>query len=98
MLITLYASVNNFAKIIKKTNVAADYNYHLKDRNNALYKLENYPETNSTVILDSQKINWLDKINVLKKIGVTNFRIELLEENYEETIKLIEKVESIINE
>lgn len=85
-------------KIIKKTNVAADYNYHLKDRNNALYKLENYPETNSTVILDSQKINWLDKINVLKKIGVTNFRIELLEENYEETIKLIEKVESIRNE
>ena len=38
------------------------------------------------------KINLLEYLNEFKKWGISNFRIELLDESYEEVIKLIERV------
>ena len=66
--------------------------YYLKDRNNEKYLLENNPLTHGTSILDCHKIDLIKDIKSLKSLGVNNFRIELLEENYEESKKIIERV------
>lgn len=66
--------------------------YYLKDRNNEKYLLENNPLTHGTSILDCHKIDLIKDIKSLKNLGVNNFRIELLEENYEESKKIIERV------
>ena len=70
-------------------------NYFLKDRNNKLYKLEHEKDTHSTVILNCNKTNLIDNISELKKYGVTNFRIELMNETKEEIKELIERVKKL---
>jgi len=71
-----------------------DNNYYLKDRNNKLYRLENNKYTHGTTILNCNKTDLIKDIPKLKEIGITNFRIELLDENYEEAKELIERVKT----
>lgn len=66
--------------------------YYLKDRNNELYRILTNKETHSTTILHYKNIDWINNISVLKEYGVKNFRIILLDENYEETKNIIERV------
>jgi len=70
--------------------------YYIKDRNNMMYRLENNHLTHSTTILNCNKTNLIENIPELKKYGVTNYRIELLDENKEETKELIERVKKYI--
>lgn len=69
-----------------------NHKYYLKDRNNELYRIENNNLTHSTTILNYKKIDLISHIKELKSMGVNNFRIELLDETYEEVKKIIERV------
>lgn len=69
--------------------------YYLVDRNQAKYPIINHTLNHSTTILSSKKYDFLDKLPELKKMGITNYRIELLDESKEEIIKIIERVKKI---
>ena len=86
--------------IINKNNLPChvclnNKKYYLKDRNNQMYRLINNRDTHSTTILNTHKTDLIDNIKYYKSIGITNFRIELLDEDYETTKKLIERVRKI---
>lgn len=97
LMIMKYCPLNTIVNKDKICKVCQNNNkYYLKDRNNKLYRIENNKDTHSTVILNCNKTNILDKINELKNIGVTNFRIEFLDENKEEIKEIIERVKKYI--
>ena len=39
-----------------------------------------------------KKINYLDKMSYYKRIGIRSYRLELLDEDYNETINLIKQI------
>ena len=96
-MIMKYCPLNTIVNKDKICRVCQNDNkYYLKDRNNKLYRLENNKDTHSTVILNCNKTNLIDKIDELKKYGVTNFRIEFLDETKEEVKEIIERVKKYI--
>ncbi len=93
LMIMKYCPLNTLINNKDKCNICMSNNkYYLKDRNNSYYRIDSNILNHSTTILNTYKNNLLDKINLLKRLGVKNFRLELLDENYNETIKLIERV------
>ena len=93
LMIMKYCLVNELVNKDKLCSLCTkNNNYYLKDRNNALYKIETNIINHSNTILNTNKTNYLDKLAILKEMGIKNFRIELLDEDYNETIKLIERV------
>lgn len=97
LMIMKYCPLNTIVNKDKICRVCqSDNKYYLKDRNNKLYRLENNKDTHSTVILNCNKTNLIDKIDELKKYGVTNFRIEFLDETKEEVKEIIERVKKYI--
>lgn len=93
LMLMKYCPLNKIVNKEKICNVCKNgKTYYLKDRNNMFYRLQNDTCTHSTTILNCNKTNLINEIRTLKDIGVTNFRIELLDENYEETVDLIERV------
>lgn len=63
--------------------------YELEDRNKEKYPILNNYETHSTVILNYKVRNLVNDMPLLKKAGINNFRIELYDETYEQTIELV---------
>ena len=93
LMLMKYCPLNKIVNKEKVCKVCQNNNkYYLKDRNNKFYRLENNRETHSTSILNCNKTDLICDIRKLKEMGITNFRIELLDENYEETKELIERV------
>ena len=45
-----------------------------------------------THIMHYKKINYIDNIEYYKNIGIRSFRLELLDETYDEVIKLINEI------
>ena len=69
-----------------------DKKYYLEDRNKKLYKLESNPLTHSTTIMNTNLTDLRKDINTLKNLGIKNFRLEFLDETYEEVKEIIEGV------
>jgi len=93
LMLMKYCPLNTIINKDKVCSVCKNNNkYYLKDRNNKYYRLENNSITHSTTILNCNKTNLIDKIKDLKELGVTNYRVEFLEENYEEAKEIIERV------
>ena len=93
LMIMKYCPLNTIINKDKVCHVCTNgHNYYLKDRNKARYKLINNPLTHSTVIMDCKKIDLIKDIPMFKKMGINNFRLELLEENEKEVKDLIERV------
>lgn len=93
LMLMKYCPLNTIVNKDKICSICKNSNkYYLKDRNNKFYPLENNHLTHSTTILNCNKTNLIDKIKELKNMGITNYRIELLDENYNETRELIERV------
>lgn len=77
----------------KSCNICQNNNkYFLKDRNDKLYPIITDLCTHYTSIMNYKPLDLIDSISKLKKEGLENIRIELLNENYEETNKIIERV------
>ena len=97
LMIMKYCPLNTIVNKDKVCSVCKNgKKYYLKDRNNKMYRLENNRDTHSTVILNCNKTDLIEDIPKLKELGVTNYRIELLDENKEEIIKLIERVKKYL--
>lgn len=66
--------------------------YYLQDRNGKLYRILNDRENHLTHLLHWQVIDFRNVWNDLKKIGVQNYRIELLDETPEEIESIFCKI------
>lgn len=65
--------------------------YFLKDKHGNMYPIITNKDIHLTHILDCKPINDIDKINIYKELGITNFRLEFFNETYDECINLIKK-------
>jgi len=93
LMLMKYCPLNTIINTDKLCSVCKNGNkYYIKDRNNKFYRLENNNITHSTTILNCNKTDLINDISKLKEIGITNYRIELLDETYEEVKELIERV------
>ena len=64
--------------------------YYLEDINKNRYRvLHNNCLTN---IMHHKKINYLDNINYYKNLGIRSYRLELLDETYNEVVELMNKI------
>lgn len=85
---------------LHKTNCHAcleNKKYKLQDRNKEEYDIITTPENHTSYILNCHTTNLIDKIPNYKLLGINNFRLDLLDETKEETVKIIEQVLSKIN-
>ena len=64
--------------------------YSLKDRNGKKLRLINNNCT--TKLMDYQEINYIDKIPKLKELGITNFRVDLLDEEPNEVKQILTNI------
>ena len=64
--------------------------YYLEDINKNKYPILH--KNCLTHIMHNKNIDYIDKLPYYKNIGIRSYRLELLDENYEETIKLINKL------
>ena len=66
--------------------------YYLEDINKNKYRILH--SNCLTHIMYYKNIDYLDKIDYYKSIGIKSFRLELLDEDYNETIKLINNIKN----
>lgn len=75
----------------EKCTLCKTDNYYLDDRKNNKFKLLK-DSFHKIRVMDSQNIDKISDIKYLKSIGVTNFRIDLLDETAEEVRSIINKL------
>lgn len=93
LMIMKYCPVSYLLNKNKNCQICKSNNkYYLVDRNNKSYPIVFNNETHSTTLMNYKKTDLISEIKRLKQNGVNNFRIELLDEDYEETKKIIERV------
>lgn len=66
--------------------------YYLEDIHQNKYRILH--DNCITHIMHHKNFNYLDKIDYYKKIGIRSYRLELLDENYDEVIKLINNIKN----
>lgn len=93
LMLTKHCIITN--KKEEKCTLCQTKNYYLGLNNHKLKLLKD--ENHDTRIMDYQNINYLDKIEYLKSIGITNFRLDLLEETPKEIENLLKKINKTIN-
>lgn len=64
--------------------------YYLEDINKNKYPIIH--DNCLTHIMHYKNIDYLDKVDYYKSIGIRSYRLELFDEDYDETIKLISKI------
>ena len=67
--------------------------YYLKQNNRLFPIIQN---NCLTTILNHKPINNIDKIKYYKNLGIQHFRIDLYNETYDETIKIIKNIKNNI--
>lgn len=90
-----YCLLNTYLGNGKKTNcnICKNGNYYLVDRDNMKYKIK---KSNDCFmhILNYENINLLNEISILEKIGITNYRIILDDEDIFELKNIINTLKS----
>ncbi len=82
--LNMLVNKNNFCNVCKN-----NHKYYLKDRNDQLYRIINEAEDNHlTHIMYYKNLDLISNIDEYKKMGIENYRIELLDETPDE-IELI---------
>ena len=66
----------------------------MKDRNGKKLRLIN--NNCITKVMDYQEINKIDKIPQLKELGITNFRVDLLDEDQNEIKEILTKIKIVL--
>ena len=67
--------------------------YYLEDINKNRYRVLH--NNCLTHIMHYKKINYIDNIKYYKDLGIRSYRLELLDENYDEVVELISKIYDI---
>lgn len=70
------------------SNACTDGEYYLKDRKDAEFLITNDRFCRS-YIYNSVPLNLIDNINELENINIKQFRMDFIDENYEETLEVI---------
>ncbi len=78
--------------IMKYSLIKDNNSYYLIDRFNNKYKI--IIEDGFNKIFNHKKVDLIDRINYLKQIGITNYKIDLLDENKEDIKKIIKRINS----
>lgn len=68
--------------------------YSLKDRNGKKLRLIN--NNCITKLMDYQEISYIDKILELKELGITNFRVDLLDEEPNEVKQILTNIKNML--
>ena len=89
-----YCPVNYLCSKGKGCSLCFDNKYYLDDCRGNKFRLLG-DENHNTRIFDYSVVDKFSDMGYLKSIGVTNFRIDLLDESIEEISKLLEKCFSI---
>jgi len=69
--------------------------YYLKNKQNELFPI--ITKNCKTHIMHHTKLNLFDNLSELKNIGITNFRLELFDENESQILEILNNVKRIIN-
>ena len=85
-----YCILNDLVNKNKVCSVCKNANtYYIKDRND-----KNYPFNHigcNSYLLNYENIDNISKIPEYKNLGITNYRVDLFDETYDEVIKIYEK-------
>ena len=96
-MITKYCILKHTVNKDEKCHACMDsFKYYLMDRNNEKYRILTDPEIHLTHIMNYKAIDRIDDMNEYNKAGVNNYRIELLDETYKETLDIIRRVKNNI--
>ena len=77
-----------------KCSLCVVNNYYLDDKKGNKYRL--FKDSSHKVrVMDYTNVDKISDISYLKSIGVTNFRIDLLDESYDEVISILDKLSCI---
>ena len=99
LMITKYCPLNMLVNEKKICNVCLDKNkYYLVDRNNKKFRILTDVDVHLTHIMNYKPTIRLDSIDLYKKAGINNYRIELLEENYNDAFSVIKDVISRVGD
>lgn len=97
LMITKYCPLNLNVNKDKICKVCSNgHKYYLLDRFDKKYPIISDPDTHLTHILNYRYLDNYDKIDFYKQIGINNYRIELLDEDYELTCDLIRKLKDLL--
>lgn len=93
LMIMKYCPLKLIVNKDNKCHVCSNNNkYYLIDRNNKEYPIIEDSNIHLTHILNYRVINKINNINYYKRIGINNYRLELYDEDYNMTCKLIDNV------
>lgn len=91
-MITKYCPLNMLLNNNQKPCSLCKDQYYLKDTNGRMFPI--VQNNCLTTILNHKPLNDIDKINYYQNLGIKHFRIELFNENYEQTKELINKIKN----
>ncbi len=96
LMIMKYCPLNALINDGKKPcNLCKNSNeYSLKDRNGKKLRLIN--NNCITKLMDYQEIDYIDKIPKLKELGITNFRVDLLDEGANEIKEILTNIKNVL--
>lgn len=73
-----------------------EHKYYLVDRFDKKYRILCDADTHLTHIMNYRYIDNYEKIDFYKRLGINNYRIELLDEDYEEADRLLKKLKELL--
>lgn len=93
LMIMKYCPLNMLVNDKKFCTVCSDSNkYYLLDRNNKKFRLLTDVDVHLTHIMNYKPMNKIDNLEFYKNVGIKNFRIEFLDENYNDALNIIKEV------
>ena len=79
--------------LIKDRNLNKEHDYYLEDKAKRKFKVFNDGYTH---LMSDKKIDYLNDIKYLKKIGINVFRLEFDQENKDQVIKIVNKLKTFL--
>lgn len=93
LMITKYCPLNMLVNDKTKCSVCCDHNkYYLMDRNSKKYRILSDTNIHLTHIMNYKPTILLDNIELYKRVGIKNYRLEFLDENSSRVRELINEV------
>ncbi len=90
LMLMKYCPINLNVNKDKVCHVCLDnHKYYLKDRNDKLYRILTDVETHQTHIMHYKPVSKIENIRYYYDLGIRNYRLELLDEDYDATEKLL---------
>lgn len=89
-MITKYCILNKHINdSLKPCNICKNKDkYYLVDRKDEKYRILTDNMCNN-IIMSSKKINLIGKLNYYKELGIKNFRLQFLDESYDDVVKIL---------